>query len=100
MTLIKVIAIVTVILLVAILIPVLVGKWFFWMHLRQAAKIHRPCFRCAAPATTDYMGLHYCRICRDVVNAMSAAVRHDPPFGFPGAEGYLEFPEPEHKKER
>ncbi len=51
----------------------------------------RPCYRCGVLATTDYMGLHYCLMCRVVIVQMLPAVRHDPPYGFPGASGYLEF---------
>ena len=51
-----------------------------------------PCYRCAAVATTDYMGLRYCLMCRVVVVQMLPGVRHDPPYGFPGSSGYLEFP--------
>ena len=60
-----------------------------------------PCYRCARPATVDYMGLHYCYMCRHVVMMVSASVRHDPPYGFPGSPGYLDFPAElvENKKE-
>lgn len=53
----------------------------------------RPCFRCGVLATDEYMGFHYCRMCSIVVARMFPAVRHDPPYGFPGGPGYLEFPE-------
>lgn len=53
----------------------------------------RPCYRCGeAEAMVDYMGLHYCLMCQVMVARMNSAVRQDPPFGFPGASGYLEFP--------
>jgi len=59
-----------------------------------------PCYRCGHPAVTEYMGLHYCLICRDVVVALIGAVQHDPPFGFPGSPGYLKpVPGLEEKKE-
>ena len=51
-----------------------------------------PCYRCGVEASTEYMGLHYCMMCRIVVVQTIGAVRHDPPFGFPGSPGYLEFP--------
>jgi len=59
----------------------------------------RPCYRCGAISDPDcdYMGLHYCHVCRDVVVAMINVVQHDPPYGFPGNKGYLEFPEKELK---
>lgn len=53
-----------------------------------------PCYRCATPAEVDYMGLKYCLMCRIMVVQMLPAVRHDPPYGFPGATGYVEFPAP------
>lgn len=53
----------------------------------------KPCYRCAAIATAPFMGLDYCIMCRMVVVQMLPVVRHDPPYGFPGAPGYLEFPE-------
>ncbi len=62
--------------------------------IRSSRNLPRPCYRCAAIATTDYMGLHYCIMCRVVVVQMIQAVRHDPPYGFPGASGYIDFPEP------
>ncbi len=52
-----------------------------------------PCYRCARGATVQFMGLDYCFMCRHVVMMVSASVRHDPPYGFPGSPGYLEFPE-------
>jgi hypothetical protein len=55
--------------------------------------IVRPCYRCRDVATTDYMGIHYCILCVLIVQQMMPAVRHDPPFGFPGSNGYLDFPE-------
>ena len=60
-----------------------------------------PCYRCARKATVEYMGLHYCYMCRHVVMMVSASVRHDPPYGFPGSPGYLDFPAElvENKKE-
>lgn len=54
-----------------------------------------PCYRCGGPATVEYMGLHYCGMCRQVIVAMIGTVGHDPPYGFPGAKGYLEFPKKE-----
>jgi len=58
----------------------------------------RPCYRCAAVAKASYAGYDYCRICRDVVLTMQSAVHHDPPFGFPGSKGYVEFPKKEESK--
>lgn len=62
--------------------------------VRGAAYKHWPCYRCGVEAVDgcEYMGLHYCRICRDVVSMTYPAVQHDPPYGFPGSQGYLEFP--------
>lgn len=53
------------------------------------------CYRCGVVLAKSfpYMGLDYCRMCREVIVIMMPAVRHDPPFGFPGQTGYLE-PEP------
>lgn len=50
------------------------------------------CYRCAAPAVCRHMGIDYCFMCREVVVTMMSAVSFDPPFGFPGAPGYLEAP--------
>jgi hypothetical protein len=61
------------------------------------AKPSWPCYRCGGPATVEYMGLHYCGMCRQVIVAMIGTVGHDPPYGFPGAKGYLEFPGKEPK---
>ena len=52
-----------------------------------------PCYRCARPSVVEYMALRYCFMCREVIVAMIAAVRHDPPYGFPGAPGYLDYPD-------
>jgi hypothetical protein len=64
------------------------GKW---------VSPEKPCYRCGVIATKEFAGYHYCGICRDAVAAMISVVRHDPPYGFPGAQGYTEFPNP--KKE-
>ncbi len=63
-----------------------------WILLRLRSTVH-PCYRCRAVATSEFMGVHYCIMCATVVSRMIAAVRHDPPFGFPGSNGYLDFPE-------
>lgn len=68
-----------------------------WIALRRRSII-RPCYRCRDVATSEYMGLHYCLLCHIVVIQMMPGVRHDPPFGFPGSGGYIDFPEPEKKK--
>ena len=60
--------------------------------LEAATKPARPCYRCAAVATKEFMGLHYCLMCREMVSRVYPAAVHDPPFGFPGSRGYLEFP--------
>ena len=52
----------------------------------------RPCYRCGDIATGEYMGLRYCIVCRIVIINVFPTVRHDPPFGFPGAAGYLDWP--------
>ncbi len=57
------------------------------------AKKPRPCYRCGeAEAVDEFMGLHYCLRCRMMVARMYGVVQHDPPFGFPGAPGYTEYP--------
>lgn len=71
----------------ALAIPVTAGI------LLRHRSIVRPCYRCRTVATTDYMGVHYCMMCSMVVSTTMPAVRHDPPFGFPGSNGYLDFPE-------
>ena len=60
--------------------------------LMESAKEVSPCYRCAAVATKEFMGLHYCFMCREMVSRVYPAAVHDPPFGFPGSRGYLEFP--------
>lgn len=53
-----------------------------------------PCYRCGeVVAETEYMGLRYCLMCRIVVIRAYPMVAHDPPYGFPGAPGYLDWPE-------
>jgi hypothetical protein len=74
------------------IVAIVVGRFM------RVSQVH-PCYRCGILATEEYMGLHYCVICQLVVVRMIGAVRQDPPFGFPGASGYLQFPNPE-KKER
>lgn len=51
-----------------------------------------PCYRCGGLARCEYMALHYCWICRDIVMRMMPMVGMGGMFGFPGAPGYLEFP--------
>jgi hypothetical protein len=46
------------------------------------------CYRCGGPATTNYMSLQYCVICKQVVKRMAHLIPMGPPFGFPGADGY------------
>lgn len=65
----------------------------YWRTVRSTPRW--PCYRCGTEADCDYMGLHYCHVCRDVVMVMQSAVQHDPPYGFPGNKGYLEFPRKE-----
>lgn len=69
----------------------------FWFALRATIPEERPCYRCGGVAEVEFMGLHYCDMCRQVVTSMLSTVQHDPPYGFPGAKGYLEFPEKEVK---
>lgn len=67
----------------------------FHFALRRSGleSVHYPCYRCGeVEATGEFMGLHYCLMCQIVVGQMYAGVRNDPPFGFPGAPGYLKFP--------
>jgi hypothetical protein len=62
-------------------------------------KPRKPCYRCGGLAQAEYMALHYCVICREVVVRMMPIVGMGGMFGFPGATGYLEFPVLEKKKE-
>lgn len=62
-----------------------------------ATKIY-PCYRCRVEASQEFMGLHYCTWCMAAVTAMYPAVKDDPPFGFPGSQGYLDFQEEEEKE--
>jgi hypothetical protein len=50
------------------------------------------CYRCGTIPRTEFMGLPYCWICRDVVASIYPAVAHDPPYGFPGAAGTVVRP--------
>jgi hypothetical protein len=71
-----------------VVLSIAVGRF-----LRLAAPPEpRPCYRCADLATTEYMSLPYCMMCRVVIVQVLPMVRHDPPYGFPGSTGYLEFP--------
>lgn len=65
--------------------------------LEGAPSAPKPCYRCAAVARTEFMGLHYCLMCREMVSRVYPAALHDPPFGFPGSRGYLEFPAKERR---
>ncbi len=68
-------------------------------HLvNRSAALPRPCYRCGIIADRSYMGLDYCTMCCVVVVQMLPAVRHDPPYGFPGASGCMEFKEPSEAK--
>ena len=69
----------------------------FLFALRATVPEEKPCYRCGGVAEAEFMGLHYCNMCRVVVTSMLSTVQHDPPYGFPGAKGYLEFPEKELK---
>jgi len=53
------------------------------------SKPKKLCYRCARPADVQYMGLDYCWICREVIISLAWLIVTDPPFGFPGAKGYL-----------
>ena len=60
----------------------------------------KPCYRCGGKATTEYMAIHYCSICRLVVIRMLPIVGLGGMPGFPGASGYTEFlPELKKKEE-
>jgi hypothetical protein len=85
--------------LVALVVAILIGRAFN----RRASQIpsidgkleraRHPCYRCGeVEGNEEYMGLHYCFMCRMVIVQTIGAVRHDPPFGFPGSPGYTEFP--------
>jgi len=78
----------------AVAFVITLGWIFLWLFRTPAPK---PCYRCGGVAEVEYMGLHYCEMCRLVIVAMISTVQHDPPYGFPGARGYLEFPEKELK---
>lgn len=52
-----------------------------------------PCYRCGGDATVEYMALHYCWMCREVIVRMLPIVGLGEMPGFPGSSGYLEFPE-------
>lgn len=76
---------------------VLVGR--ILERRRRSEEIH-PCYRCGTIAAAgEFMGLWYCKMCLVVVPRMLSVVRNDPPFGFPGADGHLEFVAEEKKKE-
>ena len=76
--------------LVALVVALLIGRAF----RRGLAPVHYPCYRCGeVEGDAEYMGLHYCQMCRIVISSTYAGVRHDPPFGFPGSPGYLDFPQ-------
>lgn len=62
------------------------------MGILQALFGKKPCYRCGVKADDTHAGYHYCVMCKKVVQVMQATVSHDPPFGFPGASGYTEFP--------
>lgn len=79
------------ILTVLALISALSAAGMFIFQLRKLGR-KRPCYRCAAVATRVFLGLHYCVMCEQVIMRTQGAVNHDPPFGYPGSPGYLEFP--------
>lgn len=88
-----------VIVFLIIAIPALLGLLGILIIIRLARRsAPRPCYRCAVPTTIEYMGLPYCMMCRYVVIQMLPAVRHDPPFGFPGSPGHVEFPDNHQEK--
>jgi hypothetical protein len=87
----------TTLLVVLGFIAVLLGLVFLGIRAiasaaRQTEIVFRPCYRCGEVSTRDFMGLNYCAMCHVVVVRMLPVVRHDPPYGFPGAPGYTEFP--------
>lgn len=69
-------------------------KAFRFLHKKK------PCFRCGGNATVGYMSIDYCVICREVVMRMMPIVGFGGMFGFPGATGYLEFPNLEKIQEK
>lgn len=76
------------------LIVALLGLVFLCIRALQHSAdepLQKPCYRCGEISTRDFMGLNYCAMCHVVVVRMLPVVRHDPPYGFPGASGYLEF---------
>lgn len=62
------------------------------MNLFHFLRKKKPCFRCGGNATVGYMAIDYCSVCREVVMRMMPVVGMGGMFGFPGATGYVEFP--------
>ena len=97
MTLFTVLAIVAVSAVLTFFAAVLVGRYLARNagHCPTVLESPRhPCYRCGEVlGETEYMGLHYCLMCRIVIVQTYQAVQHDPPYGFPGAPGYLDWPE-------
>ena len=81
--------------ILGLLILASVGILLLARAARSTRPLPKPCYRCAEIAVVEYMGLHYCIMCRTAVVSAYPMVRHDPPYGFPGAPGYLEFPDHE-----
>lgn len=75
-------------------VPMVFGLVAVLLLFRLARKNEpKPCYRCGVTATAEYMSIPYCMMCRIVVIRMLPAVRHDPPYGFPGSPGYTDFSE-------
>lgn len=70
------------------------------MNVFKFLRKKNPCYRCGGNATVEFMSLKYCVICQTVVMRMMAVVGFGGMFGFPGAEGYLEFPNLEKIQEK
>lgn len=80
--------------LLLVVVPAAIGALAVLVLIRLGRKPEpKPCYRCGIEATTEYMSTAYCIMCRMVVIRMLPAVRHDPPYGFPGSPGYSDFSE-------
>ncbi len=87
-------AVIVVPILVSIVVGVAVGRALS-IHSRIPTVLEgspRVCYRCGGEADVEYMALHYCWMCREVIVRMLPIVGLGGMPGFPGASGYLEFP--------
>lgn len=68
------------------------------VNLFRFLRKKKPCYRCGGDATVQYMALDYCKICQTVIVRMLPMIGLGGMFGFPGAAGYVEYPELEKKE--